>query len=61
MTNDGLAGGRETNMSSPNKIAEAAKRIYGEKFKEEYERKHKGKYVVIDIIPLDSGWFPLRV
>ena len=52
MTNDGLAssaGGSKSNMSSPTKIAEAADRIYGEKFKEGYERDHKGKYVVIDV------------
>lgn len=36
-------------MTTPTEIAETADRIYGEKFKEGYEKDHKGKYVVIDV------------
>ena len=50
MTDDGSASGDGVlDISTPTKIAEAANRIYAEKFKEEYEKKYKGKYVAIDV------------
>ncbi len=42
-------GGAAT-LNSPNKIAAEAERIYNEKFKEEFERSHKGKFVVINVV-----------
>ncbi len=36
-------------VSAPDKIAREANRIYEEKFRKDYERRHKGKYVAIDI------------
>ena len=51
MAEDGPAstGRGMPDMSSPTKIAEAATRIYDEEFKEEYEKVHRGRYVVIDV------------
>ena len=36
-------------VSTPGKIVQEANRIYKERFQEDYERKHKGKYVAIDV------------
>ena len=39
-----------TTLNSPPEIAEAAEEIYRTCFKDEYERTHTGKFVVIDIV-----------
>ena len=37
------------NLTDPGRIAEAAERIYENKFREEFERTHSGHFVVIDV------------
>ncbi len=37
-------------ISNPQDIADAGERIYSEKYKEEFEKKHSGKFVAIDVI-----------
>ena len=51
MATDGSATGAAfgVDASTPIKIAEAANKIYQEKFQKTYEMSHKGKYVAIDI------------
>ena len=41
--------GSSATLSSPNKIAAEAERIYNEKFKGEFEQTHKGQFVVVDV------------
>lgn len=51
MTDDGttLPTDRPLDMSNPTKIAQAADRIYETRYKDQYEREHKGQYVAIDV------------
>lgn len=36
-------------LSTPDTIVRAAEKIYREKYQEEYEKDHRGQYVVIDV------------
>lgn len=37
-------------FSNPTEIVQAGERIYAEKYKEEYEKKHSGKFAAVDVV-----------
>ena len=41
--------GGSVDVSTPDKIAREANRIYDENYRKDYERDYKGKYVAIDV------------
>ena len=47
---NGAAGAKMSSLNgNPKQLAEKGEKIYREKYKEEYERLHPGKYVAIDL------------
>ena len=41
-------------LSNPKAVAEAGERIYRDKYRQEYERDHTGKFVAIDVTTSDA-------
>jgi hypothetical protein len=41
-------------LSNPKAVAEAGERIYKEKYRQQYEQDHRGKFVAIDVTTSDA-------